>query len=225
MATALITGANRGIGLGLAERLSERGYDVIGTTRGTDAATALAACARVEQLDVTDVASVAALRDHLVGEGTVLDVLVNNAGWAAQDYAHSLHDVDADVDRRAFDVNAIGTFRMLQSFAEVLADGAKVVNLSTRLASLTNTQQLLDPMYAASKAAVNMLTRQLAFDPAFAGKCLVAVSPGWVRTRMGGDDAALSVEESSGAVADLITALDPSRTGSFLNYDGRPLPW
>lgn len=225
MATVLITGANRGIGLGLARELHDRGATVIGTTRSLDGADELTGLARVEVLDVTDPGSVRALRDTLAADGTALDVLVNNAGWAAPEYARSMAEVDLERDQRTFAVNAVGTMRVLQELAGLLAPGATVLNLSSRLASFASTTVVNDPVYAASKAAVNMLTRQLALDDAFRGRCLVSVSPGWVRTRMGGSDAALSVEESAASLANLVEKLTPEDTGQFLNYDGTVFPW
>jgi NAD(P)-dependent dehydrogenase (short-subunit alcohol dehydrogenase family) len=114
--------------------------------------------------------------------------------------------------------------RMLQNFAVLLSPGAKVVNISTRLASLTNTDGVNDPLYSASKAALNMLTRQLAFDDVFANSCMIAASPGWVRTRMGGPGAMRSPEEGAKTPARLALLPDDGPTGGFFR-DEQPIVW
>lgn len=220
---ALVTGANRGIGLGLTRELKRRAYTVIGTSRSLEHADELNQIARVLQLDVTRDASVDALSDS-VGDVTI-DVLVNNAGWLADNYPKSLADQTIEDAARSFDVNTLGPLRVLRALSSRLAADAKIINISSRLASLEGSYTIDGPGYCMSKTALNMLTRQIAFDPAMSGKTLVSVSPGWVRTRMGGPDARLSVEESTKGIADVIDRIGPQDSGHFFNYDGSRLPW
>jgi len=222
--TVLITGANRGLGLEFARQLHAAGAEVIGTARRPEAADALRALGvRVEQLDVADAASVAALAESLAGEA--IDVILNNAGifpargsFETEDPAEVLH---------VLDVNTVGPLRVTQALLPNLRRGHRklVMNMSSGLGSIANNQRGSSAAYRSSKAALNMLTRTLAADLASENFICVAMSPGWVRTDMGGERANLSPAESIAGMLAVLAPLTTADSGRYLNYDGSELPW
>jgi NAD(P)-dependent dehydrogenase (short-subunit alcohol dehydrogenase family) len=222
--TVLVTGANRGLGLEFARQLQAAGATVIGTARNPATADELKTLGvRVEQLDVTDTASVAALAERL--EGMALDVLLNNAGifpnrstFDGEDPAEAL---------RVYDVNTVGPLRVTQALLPNLRTGGRklVMNMSSGLGSIADNGRGSSAAYRASKAALNMLTRTMAMDLADEGFIFVAMSPGWARTDMGGEQANLSPEESVRGMLAVLAPLTTRDTGKFLSYDGNELPW
>jgi NAD(P)-dependent dehydrogenase (short-subunit alcohol dehydrogenase family) len=222
----LITGANRGLGLALTERWAERGAVVHATARRPEHAEALEALARrhdvrVHPLDVTDDADCAALGEAL--RGRPLDRLINNAGIDSGFIP--FEEADVEETRRIYDVDAIGPLRVTRALLGPLErSGGVVVNVSSRLASITNDDGLSVP-YRMAKAALNMLSRTLAVELRDRGVSVVAVSPGWVRTDMGGPDAPLSLAEATARLTALTERLSMAHTGRFLDLDGRDIPW
>jgi NAD(P)-dependent dehydrogenase (short-subunit alcohol dehydrogenase family) len=222
--TVLVTGANRGLGLEFARQLTAAGATVIGTARDPAAADELAALgARVEQLDVADPASVATLAGRLEGVG--LDALVNNAGYFG--HRGGVADLDPATARREYEVNALGPLRVTQALLPQLRQGTAklVVNVSSGMGSLENAGSGGAAGYRASKAALNMLTVVLAAELKDEGFVCVAMSPGWVRTDMGGQGASLAPQESVRGMLAVLGGLGPRDTGRFLDHDGRGLPW
>jgi len=219
----LVTGANRGIGLAFARELVDRGQEVIATARKPAEAKELAASrARVEALDVSDDASVGKLARALDGEP--LDVLINNAGIG--DGVDSIRDLDFENLARFFEVNTAGPLRLVKALLPNLEKGRRrtIVSLSSGLASISqNNGGWLE--YRASKAALNMSTRTVAAELAPEKFIVIALSPGWVKTDMGGAGATLSPEESVRAMLRVIDGLTPKQSGRFLDHRGRELPW
>ncbi len=221
---ALVTGANRGIGLELARQLKAAGHDVVGTARNPDEAKELAALGvRVMQLDVTDAASVARLAEAL--KGTPIEVLVNNAGVTGG--GSTIESMDIEAARRAFEVNAIGPMRVTQALLPNLKAGSRrmVVSISSRLGSIAKNESGGYAGYRESKAALNMFMRSLAVEMKASDFICIAMSPGWVRTDMGGSSATLSPEESVSGMLRTLNALTPKDSGRYLSYDGSELPW
>ena len=186
--TALITGANRGIGLEMARQLDAKGYEVIGTARKpAEAAELKALGVRVEQLDVTDADSVAGLAERL--DGVAIDVLVNNAGVGGQGVSR-LADVDFEEMAWTFEVNAFGPLRVTQALQDNLAagQGKTVANITSVMGSIAqNRGGFYD--YRASKTALNQLNKSLSAELGRQGFTCVVLHPGWVQTRMGGEQA------------------------------------
>jgi NAD(P)-dependent dehydrogenase (short-subunit alcohol dehydrogenase family) len=222
--TALVVGASRGLGLGLAAELRRRGWGVVGTVRDEPGAARLAALGgvAVERVDVADARSIEALRRRL--EGQVLDLLFVNAGIQGprpQDVARARDDQIA----RLFLVNAIGPIRFARRCLDLVRDGPGVVAfMSSGMGSIANNSGGLE-LYRASKAALNSLSRS--FAAALGGRrvTVLAVAPGWVRTDMGGPHASLSVEESVRGVLDAIEARRGTQRHGFVNWRGREVPW
>lgn len=219
----LVTGANRGIGLAFARGLVQRGETVIATARQPGKARELSGTgARVEPLDVSDDASVGRLARALSGES--LDVLINNAGTG--DGVDSIRELNFDNLARFFQVNTGGPLRLAKALLPNLEGGRRrtIVNLSSGLGSISQNNGGWYE-YRASKAALNMSTRTLAAELAPERFIVIALSPGWVRTDMGGAGATLSPQESVRAMLRIIDGLTPKDSGKFLDHRGRELPW
>lgn len=224
-----ISGANRGIGHGLALRLAERGEDVTASVRSEEAKERLAAeLARHRarfSIVVFDVRDEAAIRAAAETVEAPLDVLVCNAGVYGPQRQSSL-DMDFEGALDLFSVNTLGPLRLVQAFRPALrlARNPRVVVISSGIGSMASPGST-NIAYRASKAAVNKIVQGLATDLEREGIAVVALSPGWVRTDMGGENAEISVEESTQGIIATVDALTSSDTGSFLDYRGKSVPW
>jgi len=214
--SALVTGANRGIGLEVARQLAARGFSVLAGAR--DPAKVPSDLDAV-RLDVTDQGTVAALRRE-VG---ALDVLVNNAA-THYDTWESVLTADLDVVREALETNTLGAWRVAMAFAPLLAesDHGRLVNVSSGGGQLTGMRDGA-PAYSVSKAALNALTLMLADALRRSGVLVNAVCPGWVATDMGGPGGR-PVRDGASGVVWAATLADDGPTGGFFR-DGRPIPW
>lgn len=222
--TVLITGANRGIGLEYARQFAEKGYQVVGTARDPSDAKELAAVAdRVEQLDVTDAASVAALATRL--RDVPIDLLVNNAGIFDRSDV-TVDKVDFGMMEQTFAVNTLGPLRVTQALLPNLRAGKRrtVVNMSSHLGSIEKSNGRWYA-YRASKAALNQINKILSVELAPEGFICVVLHPGWVRTDLGGANATYSPQESVGGLLAVIEKLGPADNGRFYDFQGKPIPW
>ncbi len=231
--TVVITGAGRGLGLGLARRFAERGDRVVGTARAPERAAELTSLAdRVVVLDVASDESIDAAAATLDDLGHI-DVLINNAGInATAAGADPAARGTMEVSRRHFldvlDVNAAGPLLLTRALVPLLraAGGSLVINVSSQLGAMTFGDRAgNDIAYNASKSALNMVTVRMATDLAQDGIGMVCVHPGWVRTDMGGSAASLGVDESSSAIADTVDGLTLADSGRFLRWDGTTHAW
>ena len=222
--TVLITGANRGIGLELARQFAAKDYKVIGTARDPADAKDLSAVAdRVEPLDVTDAASVAALASRL--QGVPIDILVNNAGvFDRKDV--TIDKVDFAMMEQTFAVNTLGPLRVTQALLPNLRAGKRrtIVSMSSQLGSIEKSDGRWYA-YRASKAALNQINKTLSVELAPEGFTCVVLHPGWVRTDLGGKGATYSPEESVAGLITVIGKLGPTDNGRFYDFKGTPIPW
>lgn len=227
---AFVSGANRGLGLEMARQLLARGDRVVAACREPGKALALTRFAGehpgrllVLPLDVAEPRSIAEVEREIGALDLDIDLLVNNAGMLVE------HERFGGIAQRSlansFAVNAAGAFLLTQALDPHLADGARVVNLSSTLGSISRTDSLYSPSYAMSKAALNMATRLLAVALRDRGIVVVSSSPGWVRTDMGGAGAPLSPEEAIASMLRVIDHLRPSDSGRFLAQTGETIPW
>jgi NAD(P)-dependent dehydrogenase (short-subunit alcohol dehydrogenase family) len=222
---SLVTGANRGIGLEVCRQLAAAGHDVVLTARD---ATAAATAARVVgasplRLDVTDAASVAEAVTTVRDRYGRLDVLVNNAATTYDTWQRAA-TADLAVVREAAETNLYGPWLTIQRFLPLLRDSAhpRIVNVSSESGSLTSMGGGT-PAYAASKVALNALTRMLAAELRSARILVNAVCPGWTDTDMG-SPGGRPVAEGAASVVWAALLPDNGPTGGFFR-DGRPLPW
>lgn len=228
----LITGANRGLGLALSRELLQRGARVLACCRDPEAATELTALAaehadrlQIEPLDVTDDAAVAALSQRLGRHLRRLDLLVHNAGILVS--GERFGNVRSDDLARSFAVNASAPLLLTQALAGLLQHGhqPRVLCISSQLGSITQSNAFRTVSYAMSKAAMNMAVKRLDGELCQHGITVMAMHPGWLKTRMGGDSATLDPATSARMILDQIARTTPEDGGKFLAYDGTTLPW
>lgn len=227
MTTILITGANRGIGLGLAKHAAERGYSVIGTARSPEQADELRAVASlVEQLNTDSAESVASLADRLAGEP--IDILVNNAGIFPHE-CDDINDLDLDALDRVIQTNTIGPIMLTRALIPNLEQSERksVVSITSNLGSISDASkgQMGFLGYRTSKAALNMANATMAHQLKPKGISCVVVHPGWVQTDMGGQAAPLTPDQSTSSIMDTIDRLSIEDSGRFLDYRGKEMLW
>ena len=224
MATWLVTGANRGLGLEFVKQLRARGDEVIGTARSPDKATELRATgARVVRLEVSDPRSIEAMAKEL--RSTPIDVLVNNA--AVSDEDRRVTDLSMEAFRRVFDTNVFGTALVSKALLPNLRSGSRkvIANISSQLGSVASASSGFSYAYCASKSALNMVTAKMAKDLAADGVTVMTLCPGWNRTDMGGAEAPLDPRDSIRALIRLIDGFTIKDSGRYIQYNGNELPW
>jgi len=234
MQRILITGSNRGIGLELVRQYAGDGdLCLFATCRNPGQARQLQELAhlydgliQVLQMDITDEGSIGAAVQADAAKVEALDLLINTAGIGGDDQARIMGQLTASEVGKVVTTNAVSPLIVTQAFRGLLQRGSnpRVVMISSGLGSLQRTDGR-SYAYRMSKAAMNMAARVLAFDDAMAGVTTATVNPGWVRTDMGGANAALAPKESASALRTLFKRLTPADSGQFFQYDGTDLPW
>ena len=221
MSTILISGAARGLGLELARQYAADGWRVIGTVR--DAKARLPDGVEAHVADVTQPEQIRTVAKAL--KGTALDILFCNAGIIGK-RGMALGSFDYASWDEVLRVNVLGAAALAEAFVDhVAASERKVIAMmSSRLGSIAEASGMTLP-YATSKAALNMLVKGLAATLGAKGVRVVALSPGWVRTDMGGSGAPLGAETSVAGLRKVIAGLTPSDSGRFFSHDGSPIPW
>jgi NAD(P)-dependent dehydrogenase (short-subunit alcohol dehydrogenase family) len=216
MPTVVITGANRGIGLEFARQYSADGWDVIATARQSSADLD-ALGVTVKTLVLSDADTVAAF-----SVDRPLDLFIANAGTN-----HPMN-TDGAENGRAWQammmINAIAPYQLGKALLPSMADGGKMLAISSGMGSIGDNGGGWVP-YRTSKAALNMAWSCLALEARSRGIACVLLSPGWVKTRMGGAGAEISSEESVSAMRSLIERLTIDDTGKFMRRNGSELPW
>ena len=221
MPHALIIGASRGIGAEFVRQTLAEGWQVTATARGDEALAALKSQgATAIALDVTSAESVSRLAWQL--DGASFDVIVNVAGvLKRQSGLEPPSDADFDHTMHA---NVLAPMRVLPQLADMLAPGAKLALISSKMGSMGARNATSSWLYRASKAAANSVLKDISLE--WAGKAVcVSFHPGWVRTDMGGAGADIDPATSIGGMRALLARLQPSDNGGFFNFDGQPLAW
>ncbi|MBK5966320.1 short-chain dehydrogenase [Thiocystis minor] len=230
---AIVTGANRGLGLETSRQLAALGYRVFLTARrepeGRAAAERLATqglSVGFHPLDITDETSVRALTETVRGIGR-LDVLVNNAGIFCDPSPgtpeSSVFRADPTRVRESIETNALGPLRLCQALIPLMAGRGRVVNVSSGMGQLADMHGCC-PGYRLSKVALNALTRILSDELNGTSVKVNSVCPGWVRTDMGGANADLTVEDGARGIVWAATLPDDGPSGGFFRH-GEPIAW
>ena len=226
--TALIVGASRGLGLGLAREYAKRGWRVIGTVRTTNPPTGLHALAaatagriRIEMVDINIQEQVAALRTRLAGER--IDLLFVNAG-ISNGAGETLPQTTTEAFTRMMITNALSPLRVIESFADLVPSGGVIAAMSSGLGSVANNTRAGWEIYRASKASLNTMLRSFAVRRGD-GRTVLAVVPGWVRTDMGGPNAALDVDTSVRGMVDVIAARRGKPGAAYVDYQDNDVAW
>ena len=218
--TAVITGANRGIGLALSQQLSAQGYDIIGVCRQTSDELDALASRVISGIDITDSSCVEQVARTLDGQS--IDLLVNNAGLLEN---NSLGDIDYGSMRRMMEINTYAPLRMTEALVDNLGKGAKVALVTSRMGSIADNDSGGSYGYRASKAALNAIGKSLAVDLKPRGIAVALLHPGYVQTRMVNFGGFISPEESARGLVQRIEALTLENSGSFWHSNGDKLPW
>ena len=235
---AVVTGANKGIGLEIARQLAREGITLFIGARDEERGRAAAEKLRAEgldarplRLDVTDDASVSAAASFVEREAGRLDILVNNAGIAIDNGPPSR--VSIDVVRKTYETNVFGIVRTTQAMLPLLrrSDAGRIVNMSSGLGSLSRNS---DPSwdyaavkflaYNSSKTALNMITVQFAHELRNTPIKVNAADPGYVATDMNRHQGVRTVEQGAATPVRLALLPPDGPTGGYFNDDG-PLPW
>jgi NAD(P)-dependent dehydrogenase (short-subunit alcohol dehydrogenase family) len=227
--TALVVGASRGIGLGLVKELVGRDWNVIATLRSPGTASGLTAFAancdgkvRLETLDLEKSGQIQALAERLSGE--TLDLLFVNAGISLGRITAAAATRD-DV-ARLFVTNTVAPIHVAEAFIDRMRNETGVIAvMSSGLGSVASNFRSGVDLYSASKAALNKLTRGFATGLGDRKLTVLSMSPGWVRTDMGGPGAMLSVEESCKGVIDVVEAKAGTGEHGFYSHDGDTVAW
>ena len=230
---ALVTGANRGLGLETCRQLARRGLRVVLTSRDPAKGEAAAATlrragldVRHQSLDVTRADHARRMAGHISAEFGRLDVLVNNAGVFLDPYhppGNSVLDADLDAVRRSLETNLYGALRVSQALIPLMGGTGRVVNVSSGMGQLAEMNGCC-PGYRFSKVGLNALTRILADELRDTRIKVNSVCPGWVRTDMGGPNADRSVEQGVDTIVWLATLPDDGPSGGFFR-ERRSIPW
>ena len=227
MPTALITGANRGIGLELTRAYAADGYKVHACCRTPQEADELKAVqgdVRVHQLDVTNHGAV----DTLAGEiGEPVDVLIANAGvYGPKSEAQVFGSLDYDALRDTIETNTLGAIKTCEAFLPLVekSDGRKIAAITSQMGSIDDASGG-STAYRASKTALNMAMAVAAHEVQGRGVAVGLIHPGWVQTDMGGPNGKVTPEESAKGIKAQIEKLRPADKAPFVTYSGESLPW
>jgi NAD(P)-dependent dehydrogenase (short-subunit alcohol dehydrogenase family) len=224
----LLIGASRGLGYAMVEDFVARGWNVVGTVRGS-ARTRLHELAErspgrieIESVDITLPDQMDAMRDRLADRR--FDMLFVNAG-VTNNPEETIGEVATDEFVRIMVTNALGPMRVVETLCDLVAVPGLIGVMSSGQGSVSNNTVGKREVYRGSKAALNMFMRSFAARRSADGRTMVLMAPGWVRTEMGGPDARLSIEESVPSLVSTLLATQDKPGLHYLDYLGRPVPW
>jgi NAD(P)-dependent dehydrogenase (short-subunit alcohol dehydrogenase family) len=218
---AVVTGANRGIGLALSALLRQRGYEVVAACRGSSPALNELGVSVVDGVDVSEQAGAAKLAAALSDREVAL--LINNAGILR--WETGLEQLDLAEVQRQFEVNALGPLRVTQALRGNLRAGSKVALITSRMGSIADNSSGGAYGYRMSKAALNMAGKSLAHDLKGAGIAVAILHPGMVKTDMIRGHGQIEPEDAARGLLARIDALTLASSGGFWHQSGEVLPW
>ncbi len=222
MRTALITGANRGIGLELTRTLLDAGYKVNATFRSNKGGLEEIdnENLRIYQMDVRDKMQIS----NLIQSLDKIDLLINNAGVADGRW-QSISEIDIEHALEVLNVNSVSPVLVTQQSLPKLKEGSKIVMMSSLMGSISDCMSGRSYAYRASKTALNMFSIAMKNELESQGISILIIHPGWVETDMGGPHAPLSVEESVIGIMQRIEEQTLEMTGRYVQFDGTPIEW
>ena len=222
MKTAVVTGANRGIGLELTRQLLGSGYNVHATYRSNKGGLEEIDSDNLSiyQMDVRDKMQIS----NVVQSVDKIDLLINNAGVADGRW-QSISEIDMEHALEVLNVNAVSPVLVTQQSLPKLSNGSKVVMMSSLMGSISDCQSGRSYAYRASKTALNMFSMAMKNELDANGISLLIMHPGWVETDMGGTNAPLSTEESVSGIMQRIEEQEMSMSGRYVEFDGSPIEW
>lgn len=232
MSVALITGANRGLGLEFVKQLSAQGWHVLACCRQPQQAEALIQIAAshpgqvsIYPLSVEDPAQISRLAQQL--QDQPLDLLINNAGYYPGGSRENFGHTDTQAWIRAFEINSIAPLKMAEAFVEHLERGQlkTIALITSKMGSMADNSSGGVYLYRTSKAALNMVAKSLAQDLEPRGIKVALLHPGWVKTDMGGPNALISPQQSVSGMLKVMLQLGWQDSGRFLGYDGAEIGW
>ena len=231
MKNVLITGANRGLGLGLVKKYLENNEKVFCTTRNISKSKELKLLKEkhtnnleICELDLLDKNSPNILSNFLVNKP--IDLFINNAGVIGQSAQH-FKSISLNPWIEVLKVNLIAPLLITQSIIKNIEKSSekRIYILSSKVGSIEDNKSGGMYVYRSSKSALNQIVKSLSIDLKPLGISVISLHPGWVRTEMGGPNALLSVEESVNGMFGVISNTNISNSGQFINYDGTEIPW
>ena len=222
MPTILITGANRGLGLEFVRQYAADGWRVLATVRDPlKGKPASDAGAEIYVCDVGDPRQIARLGEAL--RGIEIDVVLCNAGVYGQNQEFGA--VDGDGFLEVMRVNALAPLKLAEAVVPHLVGRKLFAAVSSKMGSVAENSGGGSYAYRASKAALNMVIKNLAIDLASQGVIVVALSPGWVRTDMGGAGAPLDAATAIAGMRQVLASIGPADSGTFRHFDGGRIDW
>jgi NAD(P)-dependent dehydrogenase (short-subunit alcohol dehydrogenase family) len=231
MTTVLVTGANRGLGLEFCKQYASEGWRVLACCRMPQASSELASLAEqyphvsVFALDVADFVQIERLAAQL--RDTSIDVLINNAGVYGDSQERGFGKLDYQTWTKTLAVNVQAPVKMAEVFLTHLKRGDKklLIAISSLMGSIADNSSGGSVIYRSSKAALNAAMKTIAIDLKEQAVGVLIFHPGWVKTDMGGASAPLEATQSIAGMRQTIAAFSLEQSGSFVKYDGTPLPW
>ncbi|PXW91235.1 NAD(P)-dependent dehydrogenase (short-subunit alcohol dehydrogenase family) [Nitrosomonas sp. Nm84] len=232
MKTALITGANRGIGLEFVRQYAMDGWCVFACCRSPVVADALNHLVvqypdRVTTypLDVANHQQIEQLAQAL--SNRPIDLLINNAGVYPTEQGDAFGETDYAAWAHTFEVNTMAPLRMVEAFIQQISSSQlkTIITVTSKMGSIADNRGGGSYSYRSSKAAVNIVMKSLSIDLSTSGITAVLLHPGWVRTDMGGPNGLISVEQSVTGMRDVISRLKFKDSGKFYAFDGQIVPW
>ncbi|CAA9892310.1 Short-chain dehydrogenase/reductase SDR [Candidatus Methylobacter favarea] len=231
MATVLITGSNRGLGLEFCRQYAREGWDIIACCRKPEQAFKLDELVRqyntirIEALDVADFSQIDALSQKL--SDCCIDVLINNAGVYKDHREHVFGKLDYQAWTETLLVNTLSPVKMAEAFLPQIQRSEKklIASISSLMGSMADNDAGGSIFYRSSKAALNAAMKSLAIDLKGQSIGVLIFHPGWVKTDMGGTNALINADESVSGMRSVINSFSLEHSGSFIKYDGALLPW
>jgi NAD(P)-dependent dehydrogenase (short-subunit alcohol dehydrogenase family) len=224
----LLVGASRGLGLAMAAEFLKKGWNVVGTVRGSartrlhDLADEYEGRVDIESLDITEPDRIAALHARLSGRS--FDILFVNAGTANADDG-AIADISTEEYARVMVTNALGPMRVIESLQNLVSPKGMIGIMSSGQGSIGNNTNGRHDVYRGTKAALNMHMRSYAARHAGEHRALVLMAPGWIRTDLGGPNAPVGIEDAIPQVVKALLAQQGKPGLQYLDRDGRIVPW